>query len=223
LHQFGFSVLAIDYRGFGKSDSDGDVPSERSVYEDAMVAWHRLTELAPDPTPRFIYGHSLGGAIAIDLAAHLSDDAAKTNSKAPARGLVVESSFTTLADMAREVTWSWVPVQLLLTQTFDSVDKIARVRMPVLIAHGADDRYVPSRFSQRLYEAAPEPKKLLLVKGGTHNNSMVVGNGEYRTALHEFFGLTPGGSREIRAVRASNASMGAAADVSAAAVVHTTP
>jgi hypothetical protein len=80
-------------------------------------------------------------------------------------------------------------VKLLLTQTFDSVDKIARVRMPVLIAHGADDRYVPSRFSERLYEAAPEPKKLLLVKGGTHNNSMVVGNGEYKSALHEFFGL----------------------------------
>jgi len=116
-----------------------------------------------------------------------------------------------------------VPVQLLLTQTFDSVDKIARVRMPVLIAHGADDRYVPSRFSQRLYEAAPEPKKLLLVKGGTHNNSMVVGNGEYRTALHEFFGLTPGDSREIRAMRASNPSVGAAADVSAAAVAHQTP
>jgi len=223
LHQFGFSVLAIDYRGFGKSDSDGDVPSESSVYEDAMVAWHRLTELAPDPTPRFIYGHSLGGAIAIDLAARLSDDAAKANAKPLSQGLVVESSFTTLADMAREVTWSWVPVQLLLTQTFDSVDKIARVRMPVLIAHGADDRYVPSRFSQRLYEAAPEPKKLLLVKGGTHNNSMVVGNGEYRTALHEFFGLTPGGAREIHAVRASNPSVGAAADVGAAALAHKTP
>jgi uncharacterized protein len=91
--------------------------------------------------------------------------------------------------MARQLTWSWVPVQLLLRQTFDSVDKIARVRMPVLIAHGADDRYVPSRFSERLYEAAPEPKKLLLVQGGTHNNSMVVGNGEYKAALHEFFAL----------------------------------
>jgi alpha-beta hydrolase superfamily lysophospholipase len=191
LHEFGFSVLAIDYRGFGKSD--GDVPSEQGVYEDAMAAWQRLTELEPDTSRRFIYGHSLGGAVAIDLAARLSDETAQAGAPAPARGLVVESSFTTLADMARELTWSWVPFQLLLTQTFDSVDKIARVRMPVLIAHGADDRYVPSRFSERLYEAAAEPKKLLLVKGGTHNNSMRVGNGEYRAALHEFFGIETNG------------------------------
>ena len=188
LHDFGFSVLAIDYRGFG--NSDGDVPSEKTVYEDAAVAWRRLTELAPDPARRFIYGHSLGGAVAIDLAARISDEAAKNNASVPARGLVVESSFTTLADMARQLTWSWVPVKLLLTQTFDSVDKIGRVRMPVLIAHGEEDRFVPARFSERLYEAAPEPKKLLLVKGGTHNNSMRIGNGEYKTALREFFNLT---------------------------------
>ena len=70
LHAFGFSVLAIDYRGFGKSD--GDLPSEQTVYEDARVAWNRLTELQPDASKRFIYGHSLGGAVAIDLAARLS-------------------------------------------------------------------------------------------------------------------------------------------------------
>ena len=73
LHEFGFSVLAIDYRGFGQSD--GDLPSEKTVYEDARVAWQRLVELQPDPALRFIYGHSLGGAVAIDLAAGLSDQA----------------------------------------------------------------------------------------------------------------------------------------------------
>jgi uncharacterized protein len=189
LHDIGFSVLAIDYRGFGKSDSDDGTPSEKSVYEDAAVAWQRLTALEPDPSQRFIYGHSLGSAVAIDLAARLSEEAAKGHGPPPARGLVVESSFTTLADLARELTWSWVPVQLLLTQNFDSVHKIARVRMPVLIAHGASDRFVPSRFSEELYEAAQPPKKLLLVQGGTHNNSMRVGNGEYRAALHDFFEL----------------------------------
>jgi hypothetical protein len=203
LHEFGFSVLAIDYRGFGKSD--GDVPSEQGVYEDARAAWQRLTELEPDASRRFIYGHSLGSAVAIDLAARLGDEAAKTGAPVPARGLVVESSFTTLADMARELTWSWVPVQLLLSQTFDSVDKISHVHMPVLIAHGADDRYVPARFSERLYEAAVEPKKLLLVKGGTHNNSMRVGNGEYRAALHEFFGIDPDGISNAAAERPSSA------------------
>jgi fermentation-respiration switch protein FrsA (DUF1100 family) len=187
LHEFGFSVLAIDYRGFGQSD--GDLPSEKTVYEDARVAWHRLAELQPDPALRFVYGHSLGGAVAIDLAAELSDQAKAAGEPVAARGLIVESSFTSLADIAKELTAPWVPVQLLLTQTFDSVHKIARVRMPVFIAHGAADKYVPSRFSQELYDAAPEPKKLLVVTNGTHNNSMRIGNGEYRAALQEFFSL----------------------------------
>ena len=189
LHEFGFSVLAIDYRGFGQSD--GDLPSEKTVYEDARVAWQKLTELQPDPSLRFIYGHSLGGAVAVELAAQLSDEAKATGKPVPARGLVVESSFTTLADLAKELTVSWLPVQLLLTQNFDSVHKIARVRIPVLIAHGGADRFVPSRFSQELFEAAHEPKKLLVVANGTHNNSMRIGNGEYRAALEEFFSLDP--------------------------------
>src|SRR3569833_982037 len=70
LHDFGYSVLAIDYRGFGRSD--GGMPSEAKVYEDARAGWARLAELEPDPAKRYIYGHSLGGAIAIDLAAWLS-------------------------------------------------------------------------------------------------------------------------------------------------------
>src|SRR5207244_4234840 len=72
LRDFGFSVFAIDYRGFGKSD--GDLPSEKTVYEDARAAWDWLADRQPDPSKRFIYGHSLGGAVAIDLAASLSGD-----------------------------------------------------------------------------------------------------------------------------------------------------
>jgi hypothetical protein len=193
LREFGFSVLAIDYRGFGKSD--GDLPSEQTVYEDARVAWERLKELQPDATKRFIYGHSLGGAVAVDLAANLSAEATQSGASIPARGLIVESSFTTLADVARALSYPWLPVQLLLSQKFDSVDKIGRVRMPVLVVHGAGDRYVPSHFSQTLYDAAPEPKKLLLVDGATHNNSMRAGSAEYRRALEELFGLAAPASK----------------------------
>lgn len=195
LRAFGFSVLAIDYRGFGKSE--GDLPSEDTVYEDARVAWERLAELQPDPARRFIYGHSLGGAVAIDLAAKLSTEAEQSGKPAAARGLIVESSFTTLADIARSLTYPWLPVQLILSQKFDSVDKIGRVRMPVLIVHGAGDRFVPSRFSQALYEAAPEPKKLLLVDGATHNNSMSAGSAEYRRALEELFGVSASAAKEL--------------------------
>jgi hypothetical protein len=190
LHEFGFSVLAIDYRGFGKSD--GDLPSEETAYEDARAAWRHLTQLQPDPMKRLIYGHSLGGAIAIDLAASLSADPKQPRqSSAAAHGLIVESSFTTLADIARTLTYPWLPLQLLMSQKFESVDKIGQVHMPVLIVHGTDDRYVPSHFSQELFDAAPERKRLLLVQGGSHNNSLRIGKSAYRQAIHELFGLTP--------------------------------
>ncbi|OLC65481.1 MAG: alpha/beta hydrolase [Betaproteobacteria bacterium 13_1_40CM_4_64_4] len=187
LHAFGFSVLAIDYRGFGKSD--GDLPSEETVYEDSRAAWDRLAQLQPDASLRFIYGHSLGGAVAVDLAAHLSAGSERAGWKPPARGVIVESSFTTLPDIARALSYPWLPVQLLMTQKFDSVHKIAALHMPVLIVHGAGDGFVPARFSEELYEAAPEPKKLLLVNGATHNNSMRVGTAEYLQAMHELFGF----------------------------------
>ena len=187
LHSFGFSVLAIDYRGFGKSS--GDLPSEATVYEDAQIAWERLVQLQPDPDRRFIYGHSLGGAVAIDLAAKISGPTAPAQGVMPLRGLIVESSFTSLADIARALTVSWLPAETLLSQKFDSVSKIAQVRVPVLIVHGSGDRYVPPRFSQLLYDAARDPKRLLMVEGGTHNNSMREGNAEYRAALRDLFGV----------------------------------
>lgn len=180
LRRFGFSVFAIDYRGFGRSD--GDLPSEATVYEDARIGWRWLVAREPDASRRLIYGHSLGGPVAVDLAAQLP------NEGAAARGLIIESSFTSLADMASEMSNGWLPVGLL-TQKFDAVGKIAQIRMPVLVVHGAGDRYVPARFSEALYAAAPAPKKLLLVPNGSHNNSMWMGDADYQRALDELFGL----------------------------------
>ena len=186
LHEFGFSVLAIDYRGFGKSA--GGVPSEESVYEDARAAWQRFAELVPDARRRIIYGHSLGGAVAVDLAASL-DQADGAADPEAARGLIVESSFTTLVDMAKSLSYTWLPVQWILSQKFDTLGKIARVKMPVLFVHGDADRFVPARFSQALYDATRAPKRLLLVEGGSHNNSMRIASDEYREALGALFRL----------------------------------
>lgn len=184
LHRLGFSVLAVDYRGFGKSL--GELPSEQTVYQDARSAWQHLAQLQPDPARRLIYGHSLGGAIAIDLAASLAQVG-----RPAAQGLIVESTFTSLADIARAFTYSWLPMQLLLSQKFDSLQKIATVNMPVLIAHGTADMTVPLRFSQELFKAAPGRKQLLMIEGGTHNNSMRLGEMQYRKALAELFKLAP--------------------------------
>jgi len=183
LREMGFSVLAIDYRGFG--ESPGTLPSERSVYEDAQAAWSRLVALQPDPGKRFIYGHSLGGAIAVELAERIGEGEAPA-----ASGLIVESTFTNMADAAKAVIDTSLPIRWILSEKFDSVDKIANIGMPVLIVHGTDDKYMPDRFSQALFAAAVAPKRLLLVPGGTHNNSMGVGSREYALAVRELFGVS---------------------------------
>ncbi|MCU0072766.1 alpha/beta hydrolase [Pseudomonas koreensis] len=189
LRAAGYSVLAIDYRGFGQSH--GDLPSETTVYEDARVAWERFQLLQPDPSKRLIYGHSLGGAVAIDLAAELGRDAASHHTPLPVRGLVIESTFTSLADVAAAVANTSLPVRWLLSQKFDSIDKIAEIHMPLLVVHGLADAFVPSRFSEQLFAAAREPKRLLLVPGATHNNSMALGGQNYRKAIDTLMQTRP--------------------------------
>jgi len=82
------------------------------------------------------------------------------------------------------------PLRWLMSEKFDSLDKIPDIRIPVLIVHGTDDRYVPPRFSEALYAAARPPKRLLLIPGGTHSNSMVIGTRDYAEALRQVFGAT---------------------------------
>lgn len=181
LHAMGYSVLAVDYRGFGQSR--GDLPSEATVYEDARIAWERFVQLQPDAGKRLILGHSLGGAVAVELARELAQDAHAEEQPVPARGLILESTFTSLGDVATVVADTSLPVRWLLSQKFDSIDKIADIGMPLLLVHGMNDRYVPPRFSQELFDAAQEPKTLLLIPGASHNNSMRLAGQRYREAI----------------------------------------
>ena len=180
LRSFGFTVLAIDYRGFG--ESDGEMPSEESVYEDAHAAWRWVVEREREPAKRFVYGHSLGTAVATHLA---SDEGTRDGMG----GLILEGAFTNLPEMAAALAPSWLPIDKLVTQQFDTRSKIARVPAPVLIVHGTEDRMVPYRFSQSLYAAARDPKRLVLVEGGGHYNTSWVGSAAYRQALAELFRL----------------------------------
>jgi hypothetical protein len=174
--QFGFAVLAVDYRGFGQSSDVS--PSETIVYEDAEAAWQYLAKLAPG-RERFIVGHSLGGAIATELARHHPE----------ASGLVLEATFTSVRDMIDESAWGFLPVGLILTQKFDTLAKITEVKVPVLITHGTRDSIVPFAMGEKLYQAANAPKKFIRVEGAGHHNLSGTAATEYRQALRELFKL----------------------------------
>jgi pimeloyl-ACP methyl ester carboxylesterase len=176
MQQLGFSVLAIDYRGFGKSTRT--LPSEEMAYEDARAAWDWLASRHPQRA-RYVFGHSLGGAIAIDLASKVDDE----------HGTIVEGTFTSIPDVASSMKWGWLPVGPLITQRFDSVKKVGQLRSPLLVVHGSDDSLIPSTLGQRLYEAATGRKHFILVEGGSHFSTMAVGLPQYRQALSEVFSL----------------------------------
>jgi fermentation-respiration switch protein FrsA (DUF1100 family) len=187
LQRMGFAVLAIDYRGFGRSD--GELPSEALAYADAQAAWQHLRLLEPDRNRRFVYGHSLGGAVAIDLATR-NDDVA---------GLIVESTFTSMSDMAEAMGYGNLPIAIVLTQRFDSLAKVGKLASPVLFIHGTSDRFVPHAMSEKLYAAAREPKRLLLVESGNHSNVSYVAFDKYQAAVRDFLVLTGTAATRARA------------------------
>jgi len=174
LHDLGYNVLLADYRGYGRST--GGKPSELKVFEDAETIWQYLIkQRGSQPEKTFIYGHSLGGAIAIDLAVNHPE----------AAGLITESTFTSMQAMG-EKDYGFLPIGYLLHQRFASLQKVPQLKIPVLFIHGTWDRKVPVAMASELYAAAPRPATLLLIEGGEHNNSGAVGWVEYRSALSAF-------------------------------------
>ena len=176
LHELGFSVLSIDYRGFGQSTPG--LPSERMACEDARAAWQWLARQHPHAR-RYVYGHSLGGAIAVHLASEQSDVA----------GLIVESTFTSMTEVVSTFKWGWLPVSGLITQRFDAASRIGRVAVPILVVHGSEDRLIPHELGRALFDCITAPKRFVLVEGGTHHDTDAVGQTQYREALRELFGL----------------------------------
>ncbi|MFO1273083.1 MAG: alpha/beta fold hydrolase [Rubrivivax sp.] len=176
MHELGFAVLGVDYRGFGRSS--GDLPSETMAYEDARAAWDWLAREHPG-TPRYIFGHSLGGAIAVALGAQVDDES----------GVIVEGSFTSVPDVFGSFKWGWLPLGPLITQRFDAGSRVETLGSPLLVVHGSDDQLIPAALGRKLYEQAKEPKRFVLVEGGTHHNTNAVGQAQYREAVRELFGL----------------------------------
>ncbi len=173
--ELGFNVLAIDYRGFGRSD--GELPSETQIHADARAAWTELRRREPRAERRFIYGHSLGAAVALELAADQQGAAA----------VIAESGFTSLPNVVADRN---LPVGPLLTQRFDAITATRALKVPALFIHGTADAVVPSWMSERLYAAATVPKQLLLIEGGSHSNFGGLGLTEVRRAVIELVART---------------------------------
>lgn len=170
LQQQGFAVFAYDYRGYGTSQG---TPSESNAYKDIDTAYNYLTTKLGVPSNKIIiYGRSVGGGPSVDLS-----------SRQPVAGLILESTFTKAFLVVTKIP-------IVPFDKFANIDKIKKVRCPVLIVHGTNDSVIPFSHGQQLFAAANEPKRFLSVEGGDHNEdfSLVAGD-RYSKTLRDFVQL----------------------------------
>lgn len=152
----GINVLLFDYRGFGRSSGS---PSLSGIIDDGVTAARLHEQLRPKNLPSILYGYSLGGAIA-----------AQVIRRHPFDGLILQSTFTSLPDIAR-VTFPRVPLHLVSGRLFDTLEVVRKLTVPVLVIHGASDEVCPSWMAQQLHDSCTaSSKKLILVEGGLHKD-----------------------------------------------------
>lgn len=176
FQRLGMSVLLMDYRGYGRSQ--GSFPNEQQVYQDAETMWNYLVQERQIPPERIlVYGHSLGGAVAIELATRRPQMA----------GLIVDGSFTSIRDMVTLLpSLRFFPVDGLLHQRFNSIEKITNLQMPLLLIHGTADTQVPASMSEELYITATAPKQLYLIPNAGHNDVAEIAGPEYMQVVQKF-------------------------------------
>jgi fermentation-respiration switch protein FrsA (DUF1100 family) len=179
----GYHVLLFDYRGFGKS---AGYPTISGILTDTVAAARLHDSIRPDGLPSILYGFSLGGAVAAQVAlSHRFD------------GLILQSTFTTLPEIAR-VEYPRLPVRLLTGKLFDSVAAVRQLRIPLLILHGSQDEAIPCSMANALFEACSGYKQLLIVEEGLHNDLFTRQPDAVVAALNRFArGLTPGESAPL--------------------------
>jgi uncharacterized protein len=172
LHQTGLSVFLFDYRGYGRSAGK---PSEPGLYQDALAACDYLTQVRRIRADRIVlFGRSLGAAVAGELA-----------SRRPAAGLILESSFPSVAALTQEHALG-LPAHWLLVARFDLAERLAKLRLPILVIHGDRDRIIPLRFGKQVFQTAHAPKVFYVVAGADHNDLYLVGGKQYFLRLKEF-------------------------------------
>lgn len=173
LHDLPANVLALEYRGYGRSDGK---PSEAGLYRDSEAAYQYLvTAKRIDPKTIISFGQSLGTAVASHLAAQHE-----------VGGIVLEAPFPSAARMARQVFWFLPGLSLLVHSQFDTEARLAQINAPVLIVHCTQDPVVPFQFGQEVYNAAHPPKDFLPIDGQCHEEASLLAPAQYRTALEKF-------------------------------------
>lgn len=171
FHDLGLSVLIFDYRGYGRSAGE---PSEPGTYRDAEAVWRYATEQrGVSPQDIVLFGRSLGASIAAYLATHHTP-----------RALIVESTFTSVPDMAADL-YPFLPVRWLTRFRYDTKDYLKSIQCPVLVVHSPNDEIIPYIHGQRLFQAAPEPKRFLKIQGG-HNEGFLLSGDDYVNGLDAF-------------------------------------
>jgi pimeloyl-ACP methyl ester carboxylesterase len=172
LRRLGVNLFAFDYRGYGRSEGE---PSEEGLYRDVRAAWdHLIAARGERPATILMFGHSLGGAVAIDGALHRE-----------VAGLVVQSSFTQVRDMARTL-YPGLPLHFVARNQFRSIDKVKRLAMPKLFIHGTEDPTVPFDLGRRLFESASDPKEWYEVARAGHSELHRHGGLRYYGRLQRF-------------------------------------
>lgn len=171
LYDLGVNIFLFDYRGYGKSEGR---PSEKGTYRDSEAAWDYLvSQKGLKGKEIIVMGRSLGGPVAARLA----------SKKNPA-GLIMESTFTSLEDIAR-VHYPWLPVRWLLRFRYPTRHYLKQVHVPKFLAHSRDDKLIPFSHGKVLYHSAGEPKRFLAMKG-LHSDAFIQTGPRYTRALHEF-------------------------------------
>jgi fermentation-respiration switch protein FrsA (DUF1100 family) len=179
----GAHTFLIDYRGYGENPG---APSETGLAADARAAWKYVTEdRGVDPARIVLYGESLGGAVAVKLAAELCE------AGTPPAGLMTLSTFSAMSDVAAH-HYPWLPVRLLLLDRYPSADRIGQVTCPLLLLHAGEDRIVPIQFGRRLFAAAPErsvggiAKKFVELPNCDHNDVLFRARPAFEQAVRAF-------------------------------------
>ena len=172
LTPLNLNIFIFDYRGYGRSEGE---PDEQGIYMDSQAAYNKvLTMDWVSIESLFLFGRSLGGICAVETAVNN-----------PARGLILESVFTSASDMSRKV-FPLIPLGWALRSRLDAVGKVPHLQLPKLFLHGTQDEIVPYDLGRKLFDHAGEPKTFYDIEGAGHNDTYILGGRGYFNALNRF-------------------------------------